>query len=55
MDDASRAAMFARLDGTLPVGFAADEDDTAAGYLFAMQARALTGAVIDIDSGALVA
>ncbi|WP_256099079.1 SDR family oxidoreductase [Variovorax sp. SG517] len=55
MDDASRTAMFARLDGTLPVGFAADEDDTAAGYLFAMQARALTGAVIDIDSGALVA
>lgn len=55
MDGASRAAMFERLGSTLPVGFTANEDDTAAGYLFAMQARALTGAVIDLDSGALVA
>jgi len=55
MDGASRSAMFERLASTLPVGFAASDDDTAAGYLFAMQARALTGAVIDLDSGALVA
>lgn len=55
MDDASRSAMFDKLGSTLPVGFAASDDDTAAGYLFAMQARALTGAVIDLDSGALVA
>lgn len=55
MDDSSRAAMFDKLRQTLPVGFAASDDDTAAGYLFAMQARALTGAVIDLDSGALVA
>lgn len=55
MDDTSRAAMFDRLGSTLPVGFAASEDDTAEAYLFAMQARALTGAVIDLDSGALVA
>ena len=47
--------MFDKLSSTLPVGFAASDDDTAAGYLFAMQARALTGAVIDLDSGALVA
>lgn len=55
MDGASRTAMFDKLGSTLPVGFAASDDDTAAGYLFAMQARALTGAVIDLDSGALVA
>ncbi|MDN3922162.1 SDR family oxidoreductase [Roseateles violae] len=55
MDDASRSAMFERLASTLPAGFAASDEDTAAGYLFAMQARALTGAVIDLDSGALVA
>jgi NAD(P)-dependent dehydrogenase (short-subunit alcohol dehydrogenase family) len=55
MDDTSRTAMFDKLSSTLPVGFAASDDDTAAGYLFAMQARALTGAVIDLDSGALVA
>lgn len=54
MDDASRSAMFEKLGSTLPVGFAASDDDTAAGYVFAMQARALTGAVIDLDSGALV-
>lgn len=54
MDDASRSAMFDKLGSTLPVGFAASDDDTAAGYVFAMQARALTGAVIDLDSGALV-
>ena len=55
MDDRARAALFDKLNSTLPVGFAASADDTAMGYLFAMQARALTGAVIDLDSGALIA
>lgn len=55
LDDAARAALFDKLNTTLPVGFAASADDTAAAYLFAMQARALTGAVIDLDSGALIA
>jgi len=55
MDDPSRSAIFEKLASTLPVGFAASAEDTAAGFLFAMRARALTGAVIDLDSGALVA
>jgi len=55
MDETARSALFDKLNSTLPVGFAATAEDTAAGYLFAMQARALTGAVIDLDSGALVA
>jgi NAD(P)-dependent dehydrogenase (short-subunit alcohol dehydrogenase family) len=55
LDDTARAAVFDKLNGTLPVGFAASPDDTAAAYLFAMQARALTGTVIDLDSGASIA
>ncbi len=55
MDAGARRAMFDRLATTLPVGFVATEDDTAVAYLFAMRARALTGTVIDLDSGALVA
>jgi len=51
-DAASRAAKFQQLGAGLPVGFAASAEDTAAAYLFAMRARALTGAVIDLDSGA---
>lgn len=50
-DRRSRAAKFA---STLPVGFMASADDTAQAYLFAMQARALTGTVIDLDSGAMI-
>jgi NAD(P)-dependent dehydrogenase (short-subunit alcohol dehydrogenase family) len=53
-DEASRTKMFDKLAASLPVGFVATANDTAAGYLFAMQAHALTGAVIDLDSGALV-
>lgn len=54
LDEASRRAMFDKLGTSLPVGFVASAADTAAAYLFAMQARALTGAVIDLDSGAMV-
>jgi len=42
------------LASTLPVGFVASAEDTARAYLFAMQSRALTGTVIDLDSGVLV-
>ena len=55
LDDDARTALFDKLNSTLPLGFAASPDDTAAAYLFAMQAHALTGTVIDIDSGALIA
>jgi len=55
LDESARRAMFDKLATSLPVGFVATDDDTAQAYLFAMQARALTGAVLDLDSGALVA
>jgi len=51
---AERAARFAKFAAGLPVGFLPTVDDTAAAYLFAMSARALTGTVIDLDGGALV-
>ena len=54
MSDDVRRERIARLAATLPVGFMASADDTAQAYLFAMQARALTGTVIDLDGGALV-
>ena len=53
-DAASRAAKFAQIGAGLPLGFAASAADTAAAYLFAMGARALTGSVIDLDGGALL-
>lgn len=55
MDSTARKTMFEKLASSLPVGFVASADDTATAYLFAMRARALTGTVIDMDSGALIA
>jgi NAD(P)-dependent dehydrogenase (short-subunit alcohol dehydrogenase family) len=55
LSDEARRERVARHAATLPVGFMASVDDTAQAYLFAMQASALTGTVIDLDSGALVA
>ena len=54
LSDAARRDRAARLATTLPVGFMASAEDTAQAYLFAMQACALTGTVIDLDSGAQV-
>lgn len=54
LSDDDRRARAARLAATLPVGFMATADDTAGAYLFAMQARALTGTIIDLDSGAQI-
>ena len=51
---ADRRARADKLAASLPVGFMATADDTAQAYLFAMQARALTGTVIDLDSGAMI-
>ena len=55
LPEAERRAKFEKFAATLPVGFVATPDDTAAAYLFAMEARALTGTVIDLDGGAMVA
>ena len=54
LSDDARRDRAAKLATTLPVGFVASAEDTAQAYLFAMQARALTGTVIDLDSGAQV-
>ena len=54
LSDAARRERSGKLAATLPVGFMASAADTAQAYLFAMQARALTGTVIDLDSGAQV-
>ena len=54
LSDDARRDRAGKLAATLPVGFMASADDTAQAYLFAMQARALTGTVIDLDSGAQV-
>ena len=54
LSDAERRARADKLASSLPVGFMASADDTAQAYLFAMQAHALTGTVVDLDSGALI-
>jgi NAD(P)-dependent dehydrogenase (short-subunit alcohol dehydrogenase family) len=54
LSDDDRRARAHKLAASLPVGFMASADDTAQAYLFAMQARALTGTVIDLDSGAQI-
>ena len=54
LSDEARRDRAGKHAATLPVGFMASAEDTAQAYLFAMQARALTGTIIDLDSGALV-
>lgn len=55
MDDAARQAMFDRLAKSLPVGFVPSVEDVASAYVFAMRSGALTGSVIDLDGGTMVA
>ncbi|MGN6525011.1 MAG: SDR family oxidoreductase [Burkholderiaceae bacterium] len=55
LTEAEREARRARFAASLPVGFLPTADDAAEPYLFAMRARALTGTVIDLDGGALLA
>lgn len=50
----ARAAMLARAAQSLPAGKAGSADDLAAGCLFAIDNPFVTGAVIDIDGGALI-
>ncbi len=54
MDDAAREAMFSGAAESLPAGRVAEAADVAAGYLFAIDNPSVTGAVIDIDGGALI-
>lgn len=54
MDPAARAAMFERAAATLPAGRVARPEDVAAAYLLAIDTPSMTGAVIDVDGGALI-
>ncbi|WP_377159107.1 SDR family oxidoreductase [Roseateles sp. UC29_93] len=54
MAPAARDAMLTRAASTLPAGRAGRPQDIAAGYLFVIDNPFVTGAVIDIDGGALI-
>ncbi len=51
----ARQAMLDRARATLPVGRAGHPDDLAKAYLFAIDSGFVTGAVLDVDGGALIA
>lgn len=54
MDEDARQQMLDGAASRLPVGRVAQPQDVAAGYLFAIETPSVTGAVIDIDGGALI-
>ncbi|MBO9123746.1 MULTISPECIES: SDR family oxidoreductase [unclassified Rhizobium] len=54
MDGAARQAMLERAAANLPAGRYGRAEDVARGYLLAIDNPFMTGAVIDIDGGALV-
>lgn len=54
MGESDRNQMFANAAKALPVGRVASPQDVAQGYLFAIDCPSITGAVIDIDGGALI-
>lgn len=55
MTSEARAQMYQRAAENLPAGRVAQAQDLAAGYLFAIDTPSVTGTVIDIEGGALVA
>jgi NAD(P)-dependent dehydrogenase (short-subunit alcohol dehydrogenase family) len=54
MDDQSRQAMLDRASASLPAGRYGRPEDHAKAYLFAIDNAFVTGAVIDVDGGALI-
>lgn len=54
MEPSARQAMLDRAANSLPAGKAGAPEDLAQGYLFAIDNPFVTGAVIDIDGGALI-
>jgi NAD(P)-dependent dehydrogenase (short-subunit alcohol dehydrogenase family) len=54
MDEEARKEMFTNATANLPVGRIAQPEVVAAGYLFIIDNPSITGAVIDIDGGALI-
>jgi NAD(P)-dependent dehydrogenase (short-subunit alcohol dehydrogenase family) len=55
LPEEARAALFGRIAATLPLGRVGAPEEVAEAYIFAMRATWLTGTVIDIDGGHLVA
>lgn len=55
MPDEARRAMLDRAATSLPAGRHGRAEDLARGYLFAIDNPFVTGAIIDVDGGALVA
>lgn len=55
MPEDARRQMIESAAATLPAGRVARPEYVAAGYLFAIDTPSVTGAVIDIDGGALIA
>lgn len=54
MDAEARTAMLERAAANLPARSYGQAEDVARGYLFAIDNKFVTGAVIDIDGGALI-
>jgi NAD(P)-dependent dehydrogenase (short-subunit alcohol dehydrogenase family) len=54
METSSRTAMLGRAAQLLPAGKIGAPEDLAQGYLFAIDNPFVTGAIIDIDGGALI-
>ncbi|QET04580.1 SDR family oxidoreductase [Cupriavidus pauculus] len=54
MDAGARGAMLDRAAGSLPVGRYGRVEDLAQGYLLAIDNPFMTGAILDIDGGALI-
>jgi NAD(P)-dependent dehydrogenase (short-subunit alcohol dehydrogenase family) len=55
MSDDARRSMLDGAAARLPAGRVAQPGDVAAGFLFVIDTPSVTGAVIDIDGGALIA
>lgn len=52
--EGERQEFFTHVTGRLPIARAAEPEEIAHGYIFAMSAAYLTGAVLDLDGGLLV-
>lgn len=55
MDAAARETLYASEAGRLPVGHVAEPEDIAQGYLYLMRQRSVTGQVLQVDGGGLLA
>lgn len=54
MSEDDRYAMYQRTQNSLPVGKVGEASDVAKAYLLLIENSYMTGAVIDVDGGALL-